>query len=304
MPLIVWEGALFDDLGMTGPVSGIDFGEAFSKKKIVILQPSHPLAAGRRGTIIAVDPATRFNWGVPGPGGTVVAHVGGAPTQPAVFAYESGATMSAGVAPARRVGLFLYDNTASEPHRGRLGDIRRRRQLGPRLAVAKRVRCLSRRARLRGVTSSKLQQLWRSKIVPRKTLLAVLVILALTAVACSGGGGGASTELAATVKEFQFTPSTWTVPAGQQITIDVTNQGTTTHEWVLLQPGVTITSEDDLPETEEELLANFVYVEEEVEVGETKTLTFEAPPAGTYQVICAIEGHFNAGMEGTLTSEG
>lgn len=140
--------------------------------------------------------------------------------------------------------------------------------------------------------------------MPRRTLLAALVIVALTSVACSGGGGGASTELAATVKEFQFTPNTWTVPAGQQITIDVTNEGTTTHEWVLLQPGVTITSEDDLPETEEELLANFVYVEEEVEVGETKTLTFEAPPAGTYQVICAIEGHFNAGMEGTLTSEG
>ena len=141
--------------------------------------------------------------------------------------------------------------------------------------------------------------------MPKRTLLAALVIFALTSVACSGGGGGgASTDLAATVQEFQFTPSTWTVPAGQQITIDVTNQGSTTHEWVLLQPGVTITSEDDLPDTEEELLANFVYVEEEVEVGETKTLTFEAPPAGTYQVICAIEGHFNAGMEGTLTSEG
>jgi uncharacterized cupredoxin-like copper-binding protein len=64
---------------------------------------------------------------------------------------------------------------------------------------------------------------------------------------------------------------------------------------------VTIESEADLPETEEELLADFVNVEDEVEAGATKTLTFTAPDAGTYQVICAIEGHFDAGMEGELT---
>jgi uncharacterized cupredoxin-like copper-binding protein len=140
----------------------------------------------------------------------------------------------------------------------------------------------------------------RPKVVP----VAVILSLALLSTACSGGGDEASTELTATVQEFQFTPSTWTVPAGQQISIDVTNQGTVLHEWVLLQEGVAIASEADLPDSEEELLADFVYVEEEIEPGETKTLTFEAPPAGTYQVICAIEGHFDAGMEGTLTSTG
>ena len=112
VPLIAWEGALFDDLGMTGPVAGTNFGEASRKKEVTIVQPSHPLAAGRSGTVTAVDLATRFNWGVPSAGGTVVAHVGGAPSQPAVFAYEAGASMSSGTAPARRVGLFLHDTTA------------------------------------------------------------------------------------------------------------------------------------------------------------------------------------------------
>jgi uncharacterized cupredoxin-like copper-binding protein len=68
-----------------------------------------------------------------------------------------------------------------------------------------------------------------------------------------------------------------------------------------MRPGVTIDSEADLPDTEEELLAEFVYVEDEVEAGASKTLSFTAPDAGTYQVICAIETHFDAGMEGTLT---
>ena len=68
-----------------------------------------------------------------------------------------------------------------------------------------------------------------------------------------------------------------------------------------MQPGVNIDSEADLPDTEEELLAEFVYVEDEVEVGADKSLTFTAPDGGTYQVICAIASHFDAGMEGTLT---
>ena len=146
----------------------------------------------------------------------------------------------------------------------------------------------------------------------RKTLTTVMfTVTALTIAACggeaattTGGGGAASTELTTSVKEYVFTPNTWTVPAGEQVTITVTNEGSLKHEWVLLQDGVTITSEEDLPDSEEELEENFVNVEKEVEPGETTTLTFEAPPAGSYQVICAIPGHFNAGLKGTLTSEG
>jgi uncharacterized cupredoxin-like copper-binding protein len=114
-------------------------------------------------------------------------------------------------------------------------------------------------------------------------------------------GDAASTDLEVTATDFQFSPDSWTVPAGQEISIDITNSGSVLHEWVLMRPGVNIESEADLPETEEELLAEFVYVEDEVEAGANKTLTFTAPDVGTYQVICAIETHFDAGMEGTLT---
>jgi uncharacterized cupredoxin-like copper-binding protein len=130
--------------------------------------------------------------------------------------------------------------------------------------------------------------------------LAVLAVLSIVIGAC---GDGASTDLEVTVSEFQFSPDSWSIPAGEEISIDITNDGTVLHEWVLMQPGVSIESEADLPETEEELLADFVYVEDEVEAGDTKTLTFDAPAAGTYQVICALEGHFDGGMEGTLTVE-
>jgi len=136
-----------------------------------------------------------------------------------------------------------------------------------------------------------------------RMLAAVLAIGAVGLSAC-GNGAEPSTDLAVTTTEFQFSPQTWTVPAGEEISIDITNSGTVVHEWVLLKPGVTISSEADLPETEEELLADFVYIEDEVDPGTTKTLTFTAPAAGTYQVICAIPGHFGGGMEATLNVTG
>ncbi len=36
--------------------------------------------------------------------------------------------------------------------------------------------------------------------------------------------------------------------------------------------------------------------------GESETVSFQAPPAGTYQVVCSISGHFTAGMVAELTS--
>lgn len=137
-----------------------------------------------------------------------------------------------------------------------------------------------------------------------RVALVSLVLAAFGVVACSSGGGEtnggdrpALTELTTSIVEYQFTPDTWKVPAGEQITITITNDGALKHEWVLLQEGVRIASEAEFEE-------GFVNVEQEVEPGQTQTLTFQAPAAGTYQVICAIPGHFDAGLQGVLNSEG
>lgn len=133
--------------------------------------------------------------------------------------------------------------------------------------------------------------------------MGLLAPVVLFGTACGSDDDGAgSTELEATFTDFAFTPGSWNAPAGEDVTIELTNDGAVAHEFVILQPGVTITSEADLPDTEEELLADFVLTETEVESGETGELTFNVA-AGTYQVICAIETHFDAGMEGTLTVE-
>lgn len=136
------------------------------------------------------------------------------------------------------------------------------------------------------------------KAYPRIALLVIAVVL--VGAGCSSDDG-ASTDIEVTLDSFELSPDSWEIPAGEEITITMTNDAEIAHEWVILQPGVTISSEDDLPETEEELVANFIYWEEEVEAGDSATFTFTAPAAGEYQVVCAIPDHFNAGMEGTLT---
>jgi uncharacterized cupredoxin-like copper-binding protein len=134
----------------------------------------------------------------------------------------------------------------------------------------------------------------------RRFAISVLLV-ALIAAACGGGDSPeAATDLNITMSDFAFDPDKVAVPPGAEITITLDNVGSVEHEWVILKDGVQIERESELPEDEETLLADFVYWEAEVEAGESDTFTFTAPERGFFQVICAIPGHFTAGMEGRL----
>lgn len=81
--------------------------------------------------------------------------------------------------------------------------------------------------------------------------------------------------------EFKFDPNTWTVKAGQPVTITAKNSGTVTHDWVV--KGM---------ESQTKV---------EAQAGQTGTKTFTITTPGTYQVYCSQAGHEAAGMTGTLT---
>lgn len=132
----------------------------------------------------------------------------------------------------------------------------------------------------------------------RSTYAVGALALASSLAAC--GGDGAAATLQTTATEYAFDPSSWTVEAGSEQSIELSNEGQIVHEWAVLNAGKTIESEEELPEDEDTLLSEWVSTEVEVEAGETVTYDFTAPDAGTYQVICAIPGHFDAAMEGTL----
>ncbi len=128
----------------------------------------------------------------------------------------------------------------------------------------------------------------------KKVLFVLVLALSLALTAC--GGGGPSTTINVEFTDFQFVPADFVIPAGQEITLNAKNSGAVIHEFVIMKFGTTVG--DDFGDEDEEN----IYWEVEVEPGDSATVTFTAPnEPGEYQLVCGTEGHFVAGMVGSLT---
>lgn len=123
-----------------------------------------------------------------------------------------------------------------------------------------------------------------------------LVTISLVLVACGGGESAPTTDINVTLKDFQFTPTSFTVPAGEEITVHAVNDGGVIHSFVIMNLGQTAGTEyndEDHPN---------VYWEVEVPAGGSADTSFTAPTEpGEYEVVCHIPGHIQAGMVGKLT---
>lgn len=133
----------------------------------------------------------------------------------------------------------------------------------------------------------------------KRSLWTISLFLAFTLVLTGCGGdtsGGASTSVKVQLADFTFTPNSFTVPAGREITIELTNTGVVEHELVIMKFGREVSPPFDDDDEDN------IYWEAELEPGESKTLTFTAPSEpGAYQLSCGTPGHHEAGMTGTLT---
>jgi plastocyanin len=128
----------------------------------------------------------------------------------------------------------------------------------------------------------------------RKMIWAALVGLLLVMLAACGGGGD-STKLAFEGNDaFQFSPAAAEVKAGGQAEVTFKNVGVLQHTWVLVPDDV------DLATVSEADAINGATTGV-VPGGESRSITFVAPEAGTYKYVCTIAGHALAGMVGTLT---
>lgn len=125
-------------------------------------------------------------------------------------------------------------------------------------------------------------------------LLTMIIVLSLVLTAC--GASGPSTTIDVEFTDFHFTPDTFSIPAGAEITLNATNAGAVVHEFVIMKLGQTV-GEDFGDEDE-----GNIYWEVEADPGTSKSVTFTAPSEpGEYQIVCGTEGHFKAGMVGSLT---
>ena len=112
VPIICSEPWLFDDFGMTGGETFADYGRKKRQKNIVVFDTQHPLTAALSGEVEVSSKCFYMGWGNPGKNAIRIAELEQDHDKCPIFAYESGVAMPGQIAPARRVGFFMFKNSA------------------------------------------------------------------------------------------------------------------------------------------------------------------------------------------------
>jgi len=127
-----------------------------------------------------------------------------------------------------------------------------------------------------------------------KKLLILSLVFAFLLASC--GGSAPSTTIDVTLTDFAFTPNAFTVPAGQEITLTVTNNGVVVHNFIIMKLGTTAGEAWD-----DDDQANIFWEERDIQAGGDFNVTFTAPmEAGEYQIVCRTQGHIASGMIAAL----
>ncbi len=127
-------------------------------------------------------------------------------------------------------------------------------------------------------------------------ILGLMLLFGLLLTACgSPASASGSNSINMTISEFKFEPSSFTVSAGKQVTVNLKNSGTVPHTFTLMSKPVNgaFSSADQ---------ANVLFDSGQIQPGASKTVTFTAPTSpGTYEYVCTVPGHLDSGMKGEMT---
>jgi plastocyanin len=124
-------------------------------------------------------------------------------------------------------------------------------------------------------------------------LIFVLVILQISACRPESVILPGSTNINTKITGKFFQPATWRVPAGQKITLTITNEDKIVHDWTIMtRPSPLPFSKADEPN---------VFFQHLIEPGNSISIEFTAPQSpGEYQVISSQRGDGQAGLVGAL----
>ena len=156
--------------------------------------------------------------------------------------------------------------------------------------------------------------------------IGLLVIVAMTAIACGGDDDDSSPAPAATaatqapaateapaatqaaaavgsvgvtVTEWSLEPAQSSITAGE-VTFDVANGGTVPHEFVVIRTDADPTALPVAAGAADESSLDVVGRSDLIDGGSSTSVTFELS-AGSYVLICNIPAHYGLGMSATFT---
>ena len=129
----------------------------------------------------------------------------------------------------------------------------------------------------------------------KRTFMNLALATTLLALLLSGCGQ-AKVTFDVVLSDFKFEPNAFEVPPEAEVTLNLTNNASVLHEFVVMKFGQEVSMPfDDNDEGN-------IFWEAEVEPGTAGTFMFVAPAEkGEYQLVCGTAGHVEAGMIGTFT---
>lgn len=124
-------------------------------------------------------------------------------------------------------------------------------------------------------------------------------------------------KVTVTLNEFKFVPKTVTLRAGIPVELTLVNRGKVEHEFLVYTAPKAApddwdeyaivntyfkgTEEIEVVFRRQGAVAGTSLFEVEVEAGRSATIEFTPMQKGTFEIGCHVEGHYEAGMKGTLT---
>ncbi len=139
-----------------------------------------------------------------------------------------------------------------------------------------------------------------------------LALLALLSVAPASRADDEKKVLIHATDQMKYDVVSIDATAGQKVTVTLTNSGSLpkvamAHNFVLLKAGTNVSTfamaamtHQDTGYMPPNMAGQVIVASKLVGPGESDTVTFIAPAAGTYDYICTFPGHALAGMRGTL----
>jgi uncharacterized cupredoxin-like copper-binding protein len=141
-----------------------------------------------------------------------------------------------------------------------------------------------------------------------RLLIVPLALVAFLLAACSGASSGPVTssnvqEITLITRDLEFEPQTIEVTAGQRIELTLRNEGALEHDFSVMHIQVDDVDEHSHASDAHEMqmtTAEEPAIHVAAVAGETGLLRFSPREPGTYEFYCAVPGHKEAGMIGTL----
>lgn len=111
-------------------------------------------------------------------------------------------------------------------------------------------------------------------------MICVIAVISMIVVAC-GSGGGAGVSVTVKAQDIKFDVKEIRAKANQPVVVNYVNEGTLEHNFVVKD----------------------FNVKESIPAGGKKTITFTPTKIGTFDFVCDVPGHPEAGMIGKLIVE-